>query len=110
MDKAAEKPRPTRFYRDPNLTFNQSVGLIILFSIITGLAVNFFNSVHYSSLISQADGQASLAQATLGKSQYDVKFLISNTGSKQINCYDLRSDYARGLCGVHDNTQGSSQL
>jgi hypothetical protein len=109
MDKVVTKPKSSRFYREPNLTFNQSVGLIVLFAIITGLLVNFFDSVHYSNIVSQADGQASSAQAVLGKEQYDVKFLINNTGNKQINCYDLRSDYARGLCTTHDNTPGNSQ-
>jgi hypothetical protein len=109
MEKVDTKPKPSKFYRDPNLTFNQSVGLIILCSIITGLAVNFFNSVHYSNTLSQADGQASSAQAEVGKEQYDVKFLINNTGTKQINCYDLRSDYAREICSRHDNTQGIPQ-
>jgi hypothetical protein len=109
MEKVTTKPKPSRFYREPNLTFNQSVGLIILFAIITGLLVNFFNSVHYSNIVSQADGQTSSAQSELGKEQYDVKFLVNNTGNKQINCYDLRSDYDRGLCSTHDNTAGNLQ-
>ena len=109
MDTIPTKPKTSRFYREPNLTFNQSVGLIILFAIISGLMVNFYNSVHYSNLVSQADGQASAAQSQLGKEQYDVKFLINNN-NKQINCYDLRSDYARGLCTTHDNSLSNATL
>jgi hypothetical protein len=109
MNNVIEKPKPVRFYREPNLTFNQSVFLIIICSAVTGLIVNFFNSVHYSNLVSQADGQTNSIQSDLGKIQYDVKFLISATGNKQINCYDLRSDFARGLCSSHNTSANNSQ-
>lgn len=107
MDKDSKKPKTSRFYREPSLTFNQSVVLIILCSLITGLAVNFFNSVHYSNVVSQADSQTSATQSELGKEQYDVKFLINNS-NKQVNCFDLRSDYARGLCNTHNSTVSGS--
>lgn len=102
-----DKPKPPRFYREPHLSFNQSVALIIIFAIITGLLVNFLDKIHYSNLLSQADGQAGLAQEELGKEQYDVKFLINNN-SMPINCFDLRSDFARSLCTTHNSSIKSS--
>lgn len=104
-----KKQKISRLYREPHLTFNQSAGLIILFAIISGVLVNFYNTVHYSNLLSQADGQVSAAQYELGKEQYDVKFLISNN-SKQINCYDLQSEYARGLCTAHNSSINNTSL
>lgn len=104
MEQEANQPVTPQRPRKPNLTFNRvSIGLIIGCSVAAGLLVNFLDNVHYNNLLLQAYSQASTAQSELGKEQYDVKFLINN-GSKQLNCYDLRSDYARTLCSAHDQS------
>jgi hypothetical protein len=82
--------------------------LVIFCSVVTGLTVNFFNNLHYSNLLLQANNQAGSAQTELGKEQYDVKFLINNN-KIQFNCYDLRSDYARNICYMHENIPTKAQ-
>lgn len=80
--------------------------LIVLCSLATGLLVNFFNNLHYNNLLLKVNGQASAAQAELSKEQYDAKFIISNGGT-QLNCYDLRSSYVRGICYKHEGLPGA---
>lgn len=79
------------------------IGLALL--IILGLMVNFFENLHYGNLILQANDQTSTAQAELSKEQYNVQYLINNA-SGQINCYNLRSNYARNLCNTHNDFPG----
>ncbi len=102
-DTDPDKLKTPRFYREPHLSFNQTIVLIVVLTVITGLLVNFFDKIHYSNLLSQADGQAGLAQEELGKEQYDVKFLINNN-NLPINCFDLRSDFTRSLCATHNSS------
>lgn len=85
------------------------VTAVILCSLVTGVTVDFLNTVHYSNEVSQADSKATASQMELGKEQSDVKFLISNS-SNQFNCYDLHSDYARNLCYEHESLQGGTRL
>lgn len=85
------------------------VFMIVVFSAITGLGVNFFDYLHHNNSLLQANGQASSAQTELAKEQYDVKFLINNS-SNQLNCYDLRSNYARSTCDLHNNNTPNNNL
>jgi len=71
--------------------------------------MHLFDNVRYSSQILQANNQASTAQTTLSKEEYNVKFLINNSATP-INCYDLQSDYARGICSTHDHSTSSTDL
>lgn len=78
------------------------VSLIILCSLITGLAVNFFNHVHYNNLLLKAASQTTADQTEIGKQQYDIRLLV-NSSNNQFNCYSLRSGYARSICSEHAN-------
>lgn len=75
--------------------------LLLICAVVTALAVRFFIDIHYNNLLLQANNQAGTTQTELGKEQYDVNFLINNSG--QLNCYALRSDYVRNLCFTHDH-------
>lgn len=81
--------------------------LVIVFSVMTMVMVNFFDNLHYSNLLLQANGQATVAQTQLGKEQYDVKYLIDNN-THQLNCYDLLSTYARNICNTHDHNPANN--
>jgi hypothetical protein len=102
---STRKPMPRTDSRAYSWLF---VVFIVGGSIATGLLVNFLDELHYSNLLLQANGQASAAQTALGKEEYDVKFLINN-GSTQLNCFNLRSDYARRICNTHDNGNSTGQ-
>ena len=78
--------------------------ILIIACVITGAIVNFINKVHYTNVLLGLQHQANAAQGQLSKEKYDVSFIIKNYGGS-INCYDLQSSYARGLCNQHN--QGS---
>lgn len=82
-----------------------SVIFIIVFAcLLTGAIVNFVNKVHYTNMLLGLQHKANSAQNQLNSEKYDVSFIIKNYGNS-INCYDLRSTYARDLCNQHN--QGS---
>lgn len=95
----------------PSLSYRmwKVILVIALLLLITGLVVNFFDNLHYSNLLLQADGQVDSTQAQLSKGQYDVKFLINNSNG-QINCYELCSTNARNICRTHDNNSNANNL
>lgn len=73
---------------------------VLLCIIITAVVVRFVDNLHFNNLIAQANNQAAVSQTQSTQQRYDIKFLIDNAGS--LNCYDLHSDYARGVCNGHD--------
>jgi hypothetical protein len=86
-----------------------SLVIVIICSIATGLAVNFYNNYYYDQQLLQANGQAAAAQTQLGNARYDVKFLIENFPTS-INCYDLHSKYARSICYTKENVPRDARL
>ena len=78
--------------------------LVIVFCLITAVLVNFLNNLHYKNQILQDSNQVTAAQSQQDKEQYDLSFVINNDNS-QLNCYDLHSTYARGVCNTHNSNQ-----
>ena len=79
------------------------VVVVIILVAATALLVNFYNELYYTKPLLQDSGQISNLQTELGKEQYDVKLLINNS-SAQVNCFNLRTIYARNICTTHNNT------
>lgn len=85
---------------------------LIIFGILcaaaTGIAVNFFDRVHFLNLLSQSNNQLNKAQVSLQQTHADVQFILKLSDSP-INCYYLRSVTDQNLCHTHNhNLAGSS--
>lgn len=106
MQQTAQQHKPP--VKDPELGASAKQAywlvavLLLICAVVTALTVRFFVDIHYSNLLLQANNQAGTSQTELSKEQYDVNFLINNSG--QLNCYALRSSYVRNLCFTHDHT------
>lgn len=75
--------------------------LILFTAVLSGLIINFIDKLHYNNLLLAATGQDTVLQSKLNEEKYDVSFLINNSNT-QLNCYDLRTVYARNICRTHD--------
>ena len=81
--------------------------LIIIFSLLSSLLINFIDNLYYGNLLLKEESQANSTETQLVKEKYNIKFLINNSKS-QINCYDLHLRYTRNLCTIHDNSSSIS--
>lgn len=73
-----------------------------LIALMSGLAVNFFNSVHYGTELLQNNGQIVSLQASQSRERHDIKHIISTMPSS-LNCLQLESVYAKNICKQHNN-------
>lgn len=71
--------------------------LVVATAILSAATMNAYDNLRYSNLLSQADSKTTAAQTELGKQQYDIRFLIGNSGN-QWNCYVFASNYAKSIC------------
>lgn len=86
-----------------NRRFDASIALLVIICIIAaGFGVHFLDSLYYDSRLLAASGQIVTAKNELGRSRYDIKFIINNS-QQPINCYQLRSSYDQSLCYKHTN-------
>lgn len=70
----------------------------LIIVVLSGLAVRFFDAIHYNNIISQDSQQSNLVENNQGK---DINQLIS-TYNGQLNCNQFSSSFARKDCQVHD--------
>jgi hypothetical protein len=95
--------RYSRLVEQKRLNKRLALFLVAVTALVVGAATNAYDNLRYSNLLSQADSKTSSAQTELGKEEYDLRFLVSNS-SNQWNCYNFASSYTRSLCNTHTKT------
>ena len=77
------------------------IALVVIFSLVVGVIVHIFDSIHYNNIINQAYTSNTINQFKFNQTVKDYKFVL-NQDINSLNCYQLQTNLDQNLCNAHN--------